>query len=141
MGEQDVTAVHKIEVECYTNPWTAESFRYEITQSPVSSFFVAEDAGRNILGYIGVWLIEDELHINNLAVKTGSRRQGIAAGLLEHILAYVAGRKVSIATLEVRSSNVAAISLYSRFGFRQAGLRRGYYTSPTDDAIIMTKEL
>lgn len=141
MAEQDIAAVHKIEVECYTNPWTSESFRYEITQSPVSSFFVAEGPCRNILGYIGVWLIEDELHINNLAVTVGSRRQGVAAGLLQHILAYAACRKVSVATLEVRSSNVAAISLYSRFGFRQAGLRRGYYTSPPDDAIIMTKEV
>lgn len=140
MEEGDLPAVHRIESRCYTNPWSIESFRYEMKLSPVSRFFVATDRQSSVLGYIGLWLIEDEIHVNNLAVSPERRRRGVASALLRFVLTSKTVGAAS-ATLEVRRSNGAAIALYRRFGFVEVGLRRGYYVNPPEDALIMTKPI
>jgi ribosomal-protein-alanine N-acetyltransferase len=82
----------------------------------------------------------DELHINNLAVLPAFRRKGVAGALLEHVLKEGSALGARRATLEVRRSNEAARRLYERLGFTVTGIRRGYYTNPVEDALILWRD-
>ena len=82
----------------------------------------------------------DELHINNLAVAPGRRRQGVGSALLQHVLREGTRTGAARATLEVRESNEIALALYERFGFTVAGVRRAYYSNPSEDALVLWKE-
>jgi ribosomal-protein-alanine N-acetyltransferase len=89
-----------------------------------------------IIGYVGGWVIVDELHLLTLAVLPEYRRLGVARRLLERLFESGDAR-IAKAGLEVRRSNRAAIVVYERFGFRSVGVRRGYYADPPEDAIVM----
>jgi len=93
-----------------------------------------------ILGYGGFWLMAGEAHISTIAVQPGWRRRGIGELLLAAILDRATELEADMATLEVRVSNVTAQSLYQKYGFRQAGLRRRYYRDSDEDALIMSTE-
>jgi ribosomal-protein-alanine N-acetyltransferase len=119
-------------------------FENELARGDLSETLVARlaDAGTPppLVGYICVWVVGDELHINNVAVAPGMRRRGIAGALLEAALDHGRARGVRCAFLEVRASNVAAQALYRRFGFEPAGTRKRYYTHPVEDAVLMKRE-
>ena len=94
-----------------------------------------------ILGFAGIWLLAEEAHITNIAVRKGYQRQGIGEVLLQSITEIALDLKASIITLEVRISNTAAQNLYSKYSFYQAGMRRGYYMDNREDGVIMTTEV
>ena len=87
-----------------------------------------------------MWRVLDELHINNLAVLPERRRSGVAMALLERVLGDGAARGALRATLEVRRSNTPALRLYERFGFAVTAVRRGYYTNPDEDALVLWRD-
>jgi len=93
-----------------------------------------------ILGFAGFWIMADEAHITSIAVREIHRRQGIGERLLISIIDLAIGLNAHKLTLEVRASNVAAQSLYYKYGFTQVGLRRGYYTDNKEDAVLMSIE-
>jgi ribosomal-protein-alanine N-acetyltransferase len=137
---EDIDAILAIEHESFTNPWTREMYQAELANRGVSFCFLAKaDTGR-IVGFCSVWRVLDELHINNLAVLPECRRAGVATALLERALEHGVQSGALRATLEVRRSNDAARLLYERFGFTVAGIRRGYYTKPVEDALVLWKE-
>ena len=133
----DVLAV---EQASFTNPWTREMYVSELANHGVSFCFVARSSARDVIGFCSFWRVLDELHINNLAVLPEYRRHGVASALLTRALAEGAALGARRATLEVRRSNDAARLLYERFGFTIAGVRRGYYTNPVEDALILWKD-
>jgi ribosomal-protein-alanine N-acetyltransferase len=141
---QDLPEVLAIEVASFALPWTAEMFANELGREDISRILIARllEAGEPppIAGYICLWVIADEVHINNLAVDPRWRRQGIAVALLETALEHGRDRGAQRASLEVRASNAAAQALYRRFGFKPAGLRSRYYDHPIEDAVIMQRE-
>lgn len=139
MEREDIDQILLIENVSFPAPWSRQSFEGEL-QNPLSVYLVA-DCGGTIVGYAGVWCIFDEGHITNVAVHPGYRGNRIGETLLEELEAIVAGNGGTMMTLEVRPSNEAALSLYSRFRFKPVGRRKGYYTDNNEDAIIMTKEL
>lgn len=141
MRGDDIDIVHQIECECSSTPWPLASLRFELTESPASRLFVAEGESGKIAGYIAVWIVADEMHINNLAVAAGWRRRGVASSLLEFALDDARRAGAISATLEVRRSNTAAAELYRRHGFSEAGMRRDYYQDPTEDGIILSRSL
>jgi len=94
-----------------------------------------------IIGYIVARETAGELHINNFAVRSGYRRRGIGAPLLERVLQEARGRKANAAFLEVRSANLAAQALYEKCGFRAIARRANYYSDPREDAVVMTLNL
>lgn len=100
---------------------------------------VSEDGA--VLGYASAQVVLDEGHINNMAVRPQSRRQGIASALMEALERMAREQKLIFLTLEVRASNAAAIALYTGHGYVQAGRRKNYYSHPKEDAILMTLEL
>jgi ribosomal-protein-alanine N-acetyltransferase len=136
----DIDAILAIEEASFTNPWTRAMYLAELENPDVSYCFLAKDQGGAVAGFCSFWRVLDELHINNLAVSPEYRRRGVASALLVHILREGATRGATRATLEVRRSNEQARALYERFGFAVAGVRRGYYTNPREDALVLWRE-
>jgi ribosomal-protein-alanine N-acetyltransferase len=136
----EIDGIVAIERESFTNPWTREMHLSELENRGVSFLFVARDSERLPVGFCAFWRIRDELHINNLAVLPEFRRQGVATALLSHVLKEGTEQGATRATLEVRTSNQAARQLYERLGFSVAGIRRGYYSDPLEDALILWKK-
>ena len=93
-----------------------------------------------IKGFAGLWIIADEAHITNIAVRGIDRRQGIGELLLISAIALAMELNARIITLEVRASNTAAQNLYYKYGFAQIGLRQGYYIDNGENAVIMSTE-
>jgi len=89
-------------------------------------------------GYAGIWILLDEAHLSAIAVRQRLQRRGIGELLLMSIIEYAMSLPVDVVTLEVRASNLAAQSLYRKYGFGEAEIRRHYYTNNLEDAIIMT---
>jgi ribosomal-protein-alanine N-acetyltransferase len=139
----DLKEVLEIERKAFISPWNEEQFLIEILNKDYSYFWVAKDEeSKKILGYIGFWLIEDTVHIVNLAVSDEFRRRGIASLLLEKVITFCKERKIpKIITLEVRRSNYKAINLYKKFNFKVVGIRKNYYSDTHDDALIMRLKL
>jgi len=93
-----------------------------------------------VVGFAGIWIMADEAHITNIAMRELYRRRGVGELLLISIIDLATELNVRFITLEVRASNTAAQSLYHKYGFTQVGLRRGYYTDDGENAVLMTTE-
>jgi ribosomal-protein-alanine N-acetyltransferase len=136
----DIDAVLAIEEASFTSPWTREMYLAEFDNHGISFFYLAKTPAGDIIGFCSFWRVLDELHINNLAVMPQYRRARAATALLSRVLEDGAKAGAVRATLEVRHSNEPAQRLYERFNFAIAGIRRGYYTNPVEDALILWKE-
>ena len=136
----DLEAIKEIEDESFINPFTKEDLLYEISQNPVSNFFVLEKDGL-VVGFIDYWVTFDSATIDQIAVKKSERNQGFAKILLEKSINDLKELgEVSFFTLEVRASNEPAISLYKSFGFQKVTIKEKYYDDG-EDAIYMIKGL
>lgn len=135
---KDVDAMAELDKLCFAVPWSRQSFYSEITQNPRAIYIVCENGETGeIAGYAGLWVILDEGHITNVAVRPTYRRHHIASRMLEMLLSCAESCGVTAETLEVRRSNNAAISLYTGFDFHKEGVRNGYYEDNNEDALIM----
>src|SRR5438874_611695 len=139
-SRSEIDAVLSIEEASFTSPWTREMYLAEFDNTGISYFYLAKTPLGEIIGFCSFWRVLDELHINNLAVAPEHRRSGVAIALLSHVLRDGASLGAHRATLEVRHSNTAAQRLYERFGFAVAGVRRAYYSTPVEDALVLWKE-
>ncbi len=137
----EIDDILRIESISFTNPWTREMYLSELEHRNVAFFYIARDAFGEAIGFCSFWIVLDELHINNLAVLPEHRRAGVASALLDRVLADAAARGARRAALEVRASNGAALQLYDRFGFRTTAIRRGYYTRPDEDALVLWRDV
>ncbi len=138
--DADLAPIVDIERASFSTPWTADMFRWELRNGDVSATYVMK-SGDLVVAFCCVWVVLDELHINNIAVRPEFRRQGVAGALLAHVTAEAVGKGATRATLEVRRSNVAALRLYDRLGFAVAGVRPNYYTNPVEDALILWRSI
>jgi ribosomal-protein-alanine N-acetyltransferase len=136
----DLDAILVIEAASFTSPWTRDMYLAEFENVGVSFCYVARDPAGAVIGFCSFWRVLDELHINNLAVTPARRRQGVGAALLTFALQEGARLGARRASLEVRQSNDVARRLYERLGFSIAGVRRGYYTNPTENALVLWRE-
>lgn len=137
MTAEDVSAVAEIEKQCFSSPWTAQGLLSE-TENPSAAFFVLEK-DEEICAYMGMHIVLDECYIANVAVKSSCRKQGYGRRLVENALFTAKERDCTFISLEVRKSNLPAISLYEKCGFEKVGERKNFYSSPTENALIMTK--
>lgn len=139
--DRDLDGILAIDALTFTNPWTREMYERDAGRSDVSRLYVAcsGEPGPALVGYCAVWVIYDEVHINNLAVLPDWRRRGVARALLEVVLGETASDGAPDATLEVRRSNDAALKLYEGLGFVVEGVRHKYYSQPIEDALVLWK--
>ena len=138
MDRSHVPQIAKLEKECFSTPWSEASLEQALFD-PQASFIVAEAEDGFILGYAGLHVILDEGYIDNIAVDADARRHGVASALLD-VYCRFGAEKLAFLTLEVRPSNEAAVKLYEKYGFQEAGRRKDYYEHPKEDALIMTRE-
>jgi ribosomal-protein-alanine N-acetyltransferase len=135
-GDEDLDGVIEVESESFTNPWTREMYTAELRDTSLCHILVVR-AGGQVAGFCAFWLVCDEIHINNLAIRPSFRRRGLGAALVQAVLARAEVLGATRATLEVRASNVTARHLYERYGFQLRATRRAYYTNPVEDALIL----
>jgi ribosomal-protein-alanine N-acetyltransferase len=133
---KDLEDIYQIEKLCFPNPWSRDALRYELESNP-RAFYIVAELGGEVIGYAGLWWIEDEGHITNIAVKPGFRSRKIGSGIVQVLIEFTREEGIMHHTLEVRRSNEAAIGLYEKFGFRVEGVRKGYYLNNGEDALIM----
>jgi len=154
MRLEDLPQVMAIDQASFPQPWTEQSYRFELEENHNAHFIVALEAPptphpgwlqrwlapatpRKVIGFAGFWLVVDEAHINTIAVHPHWRRQGIGERLLTAILERARAINAVSATLEVRVSNLPAQKMYAKFGFVEVGRRKRYYRDG-EDALLMT---
>jgi ribosomal-protein-alanine N-acetyltransferase len=140
MREADLRAVLDIEEGIYEFPWTLGNFRDSL-RAGYSCWVIRE--GRRVIGYAVLMLAAGEAHLLNLSVAAHSQRRGHGRRLLDHIVQAARGHKAKILFLEVRPTNEVGQRLYGGYGFRQIGVRRGYYPARKgrEDALVLALEL
>ncbi len=137
MTKSDVDKVFHIEELVHPgHHWSKESFYNELNNN-LACYYCVKDEESNILSYIGFWRIIDEAHITTLAVHPDYRRNQLAKILLIKTIDDCYKNMVKYITLEVRESNLPAISLYEKFLFESIGMRKNYYQDNGENAIIM----
>ena len=135
MTAEDVDAVHEIDLASFAIPWTRDAFAKEAENNCARYLVLCED-GKPV-AYAGVWFVLDEGQITNIAVHPDHRRKGYGAAITRALLRHAKDAKLESVSLEVRVSNTAAIELYKKAGFAEAGRRKGFYAKPTEDALVM----
>lgn len=135
--EKHLDALVELEQKSFSVPWSRDSLA-SLLKNPAARVFIAEEYG-HVFGYIGALVASGEVYITNLAVLPGARRHGVGERLLLVLIEKMRAENAEFITLEVRRSNEAAIALYRKHGFELAGERRGYYTEPAEDALLMTR--
>jgi [ribosomal protein S18]-alanine N-acetyltransferase len=139
---RDLDEVMAIETASFFNPWTRESFTFELVNSDVSHLFVVRAAvGGPVVGYCCTWRLFDELHLNHIAIRENVRGLGAGRALMRFVIDDAVAHGARKATLEVRRSNAVARHLYQTLGFVEAGVRRAYYREPEEDAIVLWCDL
>ena len=143
MEEAHVDEVLAIERMSYTNPWVEDAFRHELEQNAFSRPRVAVtvEEPHTVVGYCVSWILFERVRIQNVAVHPRHRRFGLARHLLGRALVDGLDAGARSAELEVRESNAIALKLYASLGFRVAGERKGYYSRPREDAVLLRREL
>lgn len=136
---EDSVAVAEMEQQIFSDPWSEKSVM-ETVQQKQSVCFAAEKAG-HILGYLLVYHAADEAEIARIAVQKEARRQGAAGKLMQALEHYCEEHKMEKLLLDVRESNEAARSFYTKNGFVEDGIRQGFYTNPSEDAVLMSRQL
>lgn len=136
----DIEEVLLIEKEAYPIPWTREQFIQEITGNEHAVCPVLERSG-TVIAYAVSWILFEEFHLLNIAVKRDERGKGRGALLLRWLEETGSKVGVKFMCLEVRRSNHPAINLYLKQGFIEQGVRKGYYRDNGEDAILFYKQI
>lgn len=131
--------MYQLEKTCFTLPWSQEQCQKALLQKTFVAFG-AWMPEKTLVAYISAYLPDKEMEILNIAVLPQLRRQGLARKMLAAVLQAAHKMGMQKASLEVRASNIAAINLYESMGFRQAGIRKRYYSDNQEDALIYCRE-
>jgi [ribosomal protein S18]-alanine N-acetyltransferase len=135
MRRDDLGEVIALDHQCFAVPWSENAFAAEV-HNVSACYLVAEARGR-ICGYLGAWIIMDEVHVTTLGVDPELRRHGIGERLLATMMKEALARGARRASLEVRPSNQAALNLYAKYGFQPVSRRPHYYTDNGEDALVL----
>ena len=140
MLENDVDHVAELDLQSYAFPWTAGNFHDSMRAGYRCCLY--EEAG-SIMAYAVMMAVVDEVHLLNLTVIPALQGLGYGAAFLRRLVACSRESGFAVMWLEVRPSNHAARALYEGFGFRQVGLRKGYYPAShgREDGLVMVLEL
>ena len=135
MTEDDIDEVLNISDLSLKESWSRDSFFNELS-NPVAKYLIAK-VNDKVVGFAGIWTVLDEGQITNIAVHPDFRNIKIGSALVEGLISNLNEWKLNSMTLEVRKSNIPAQNLYKKYGFKEEGLRKRYYSDNKEDAIIM----
>lgn len=138
MKSSHVAQIAQLEKICFSDPWSEKSIASELNNE--LAFWLTAMEGEQVAGYIGSQTVMDESDMMNVAVHPDFRRKGIAEALVNALVEALKSKGSRCLTLEVRASNVPAITLYGKLGFSEIGRRKNYYRNPREDALILRKE-
>lgn len=133
----DAAAVTEIGLQSFSHAWSYQTVCEELNNPNGRTWVCCEN--EEVLGFVNIACVLDEGGINNIAVFPQHRRKGVADLLLDRLDEEAKALGLAFMTLEVRVSNEPARALYEKHGYEQVGLRKRFYTKPTEDAILMTK--
>ncbi|MFN2529050.1 MAG: ribosomal protein S18-alanine N-acetyltransferase [Candidatus Baltobacteraceae bacterium] len=136
MNDSHLTEVVRIETLSFPSTWPQNAFHNEIHENKLAHYFVGR-VGNRVVAYGGIWVILEDSHITTIAVHPDLRGKKYGEIMLLHLLDQTIDRGASWITLEVRESNVAAQSLYRKYGFTVVSTRRGYYSDNNENALVM----
>lgn len=136
MRAEHTARLAELEKICFSEPWSEKALLEE-TENP-AAFFVAAVDGSEVLGYGGMHTVLGESYIDNIAVFPEYRGRGVGRAVTMALVEKARADGGVFITLEVRASNLPAITLYRSMGFESAGVRKRFYTEPEEDAVIMT---
>ena len=140
MVATDIDAVVETEVDVFPTPWTAEIFAHELDGNDYAKYIVAE-LEEAVIGHVGMWVVLDDCHITNVAVRKELQGQGIGEALMRQAMNLCRNNGVRTMSLEVRTGNKTAQNLYRKLGFEPGGIRKNYYSDDHEDALVMWVEL
>lgn len=144
MTEGDLDQVIAIQKSAELTGWPRQLFVSELAREWAYLDVAREPGapdGQEVVGFSNYWLVHDELHLLNIAIRPDRRRRGYARRLLDHMLDFARERGCQLVVLEVRKSNHPAIELYRSYGFTAIGLRARYYAEDDEDALVMSLDL
>ena len=136
----DVISMLEIENECFLHPWKESDLVYEIKDNPVSTVLVIEEKSI-ILGFLSYWITFDSATVAQIAIKKAYQGQHLSNLLMEEMVDDCYAKRVMSITLEVRVSNVKAISLYRKYGFKDIVIKPHYYDNGEDALYMVRKEV
>lgn len=134
--KKDIEQVHEIEKNCFSDAWSVAGIQESLAQNHTVLLGAWLD-GR-LSGYVIAYLSIDDCEVARIAVDETCRRKGVAFQLLEELKNICLKRQVERIILDVRTSNEAAVRLYSKFGFTPDGIRKNFYARPAEDAVLMS---
>lgn len=132
--KENIADIAAIEAACFSTPWNPLTLEAEL-ENDCSHIFTAVENGRAV-GYVLLYIVAGEADIVRVAVLPEYRRQGVARALLTRAFEKIEGAVF----LDVRESNIPAIELYKSLGFEDTGVRKNYYSNPTENAVLMKRE-
>ena len=139
MEKAHIAQVANIEKSIFSIPWSEDAFE-KSNLSDDTIYLVAVEQDK-VIGYCGVYISFEVGNITNVAVDANFRKKHVATALIEELIYLCKGKKMTQIVLEVRETNVPAIKLYEKLGFVEMGIRKNFYKKPTENALIMSKEL
>lgn len=139
MTEEDIPQIAALERQAYSQPWSEQGLKHYL-DAGMTMFIVARDE-ETIAGYAAVLCICDEGNLVSIVVDENYRRMGIASEILDILYEELKKEDVNSINLEVRESNLPAITLYEQEGFEKVGKRKGFYDKPKEDALLYIKAI
>lgn len=144
MTAGDIDQILAIEQDIFPNPWNRISFENELNCEGSNNFIVKHKAGEQrfpVIAYISFRLVIDEMHLLKIGVDPTYQNRGIASRLLQKSMQMAAGKGATVVYLEVRLSNIGAITFYRKLGFKTIGKRARYYPETGEDALVLMKRI
>lgn len=135
----DLDAVVELEEASFNNPTTRDWYERELERPDVCFIYILRTPDVPVAAFCAFWLVVDQVHINNLAVRPEMRRRGLGSRLLDAVMKEAGKLGAASLMLEVRESNMAARRLYERAGFNVHSVRKSYYTNPVEDALVLVR--
>lgn len=136
----DILTVCKIDSLCFSHPWPREEFVRELTQNRFSKYFTCK-MNRQIIGFLGLWIIFEDAHIATIAVAPPYMRKGIGTMLVEFAIKLASENGCNKLILEVRKSNEPAMKFYEKLQFEKVNTKKNFYSHPVEDAWEMIRKL
>jgi [ribosomal protein S18]-alanine N-acetyltransferase len=128
-------AMQAIEAVSFPTTWSKDSFEKETSSNQVATYLTGL-LNDQVVGYVGSWIVIDEVHITTIAVDPACRGQQVGRRILARLLLLAVEQGARWTVLEVRESNLAAIRMYESFGFRKVGVRKKYYEND-ENALVL----